>query len=311
MKLREILVVEGLTRNMGELLSSVVEAVSAIGYLEGMRLVIEEYKPAAAKRQPLDGVNVSEESVRAFRAFSGAMTALAEGCHIPVVQALYLHDAASGLSRGNGNLPDQQVELNRHALLVLGGVSSVLRGDDWWCVYEKVMVGLMEAGHVAFNEDVFRSIIESMKKNHAKDAAGRQAHLAERLAEQDRLDEAIEVLASVEGDTYSAPNQRGYALGLLERYRAVAVTRRGTGTSRERRAPSRRKKGSGATKEGDPEPPPIIRHRAWYGTIGGTFISTRRDNVVVPTHDLLQKSIKLLVLFCLFFLFKNGILFLL
>lgn len=316
MNLRRILVVEGAAKTIGDIPHEVAEAASALGYLEGLQRVVGEYKPAAAKRQPVDGVNTSDESMTAFRLFAAAMIEGSRSATFATVRALYLHDAASGMAKQNGNQPDLQVRLNRSALGILEEVPSNERVDDWWTVYEKVYVGLSEAGHIAFDETTYRAVLNSMASNGSKDTAGRRAFLAEWLVGQGRSVEAVEVLNPVEADTCSAPNQVERARGLLVKLRGSTVAppvvppqpqvvRRGRGSSRERRL-AHRKKGGGTTEGGDgsDEPHPLIRHHVWYNVVGGTFIRTRRDNVVAPTHDYSKRASNRWCFFVCFFCLK-------
>lgn len=216
--LRRLLVVEGLSKTWAEVLPEDQEVATDCGYLEGLQNVVCRYKPAAALCQLTGEQNANTESVRRFKEFANYSLVFSTNLELDVpVKALLVHNAASGYARGNGNKPGEQWALNLMALNLLETVPAHLRDDDWSFVWEKVSVGLMEAGHTTFNEEVYLRVIESMTDNRSKDTAGRRYFLAHRYNQQMRFAGAINMLVSVREDDYSAPNQRERALSLLDK----------------------------------------------------------------------------------------------
>lgn len=215
--LRRVLDVKGVVKTWAEVPLKVQEMAADCGYLEGMQNVICRYKPAAALRQLVDEVNVNSESVRRFREFACYSIVFSANLELDVpVKAVLLHHAASGYARRNGNKPNEQFVMNLTALNLLETVPSDFRDDDWLVVWEKVSVGLMEAGHKRFDEAVYLKIVESMTRNCSSNTAGRREFLARWYVQQRRFEKAIEVLVPVREDDYSAPNQRDRAVAFLD-----------------------------------------------------------------------------------------------
>lgn len=220
--LRAILVWEGRVATVSDIPSEVVEAAEGCGYGEGLRLVVGLYKSAAKTRHIVAGENFAKESTDRFLSFAQASAKIAEDRQVKgVVEALLFHNAASAFAPINGNFPALQKYLNKYSLHVLEEVPDGERADDWWCVYEKVCVGLVEGGHMSFEEDKYRQVLDSMIRNESKDAAGRALFLARRLAEQSRVVDAIRALELVEGTEFSAPNQLAAAAEYLKELRSA------------------------------------------------------------------------------------------
>lgn len=193
------------------------------GYYDAMLAVVELYKPARAKRELVDGVNVNEESVAAFRACADRFFEIIDQMPIvpSIVKALVMHNAASCLAAGNGNKPGDQAVLNESALTTLhavwGGDPSVRDSADWHAVYAKVGSGLYEHGARIFDETVYRGLIDTMERIGSKDAAGRRLFLAKWLMSQGRIKDAIMAVHPVTEDDYvSAQNQIAEARAYLD-----------------------------------------------------------------------------------------------
>ena len=213
--LRWLIQQEGLYQQWGDVPEDVREEVR-IGYEEGMRLVLDLYKPACRCRHVVDGGNVNVGSLQGFRSFIQACEDAATRAPNAVIVALLLHNAGSASAKHNGNTC-QQVKLNYRAFGILSGVSTFVRGDDWWADYEKVAVGLYESGAISFNEADYRKIIASMT-GRSKDEAGRREFLAKWLEAQGRNQEVTEVLERAKVDTTSDPTQVARALETLKRF---------------------------------------------------------------------------------------------
>lgn len=207
MGLREIIVWEGKASSMLDIPVEVLKEAQGLGYLTGLTAVLDLYKPGAKLRKKEGDINVNPTSLRFFHCFVEASELLAELATSPVVQALLLHGGASGSSAGNGNT-GRQPSLNIRARQILLDVPKSEQSDDWWCVYEKVSVGLFESGAIEFDEAEFLRIIESMHNGRSKDTAGRRVFLARRYISESRWDDALALLEVGILDDYSAPNQK-------------------------------------------------------------------------------------------------------
>lgn len=198
------------------------------GYEEGMKLVLTLYKPACRCRQVGDdGVNLNVGSLRGFRSFVKACEDITSSTsdHLmsdAVMLALFTHNAGSASARHNGNT-GQQPTFNSRAIDWLFAEQLENRGDDWACVYEKVMIARYETNAIRFNEADYRHIVQSMS-GRSKDEAGRREFLARWLESHGRHDEAVEILRPVETDTASDPVQQSRALELLKKLTPGIVT---------------------------------------------------------------------------------------
>lgn len=224
--LRDLIQAEGVTTTTDSIPTEVVEAAERYKYAEGMRLVIQGYKPLAkrrfeAKRFSKNGENLDRESVEGFRELGKmfAVSAILLSRICPVTEALLLHNAALCMSKGNGNQPERQKVFNLDALAKLESVPEVERDDDWQVVFEKVFFGLSEAGHIEFDAIRYEATIKAMPAN-STDLASRRTFLARKWVQAGNLDEAIRVLLPVGSDVYSAPSQIESAKKLLEKYLA-------------------------------------------------------------------------------------------
>lgn len=213
--LRQILAAEGTYSSCSEIPSDILHAAYLKEYEDGLSAVVAVYKTAARLRKKVDGLNFNPDSVAMFRTFARSCENIPHEDMSAVVCALYVHNAASAFANGNGNLPQRQRELNEEALGILNLVLADQRDDDWAVVWEKVVVGLMEAGHMEFDEEKYRQLIASMERGRSKDTAGRKLFYAKWLAKNGRGMEAIDLLTPVRNDTFSAPNQVKEALDWL------------------------------------------------------------------------------------------------
>jgi len=214
--LRWIIQQEGKYQKWEEVPENVREEAQRLGYCDGMRLVLEEYKPGCRCRQvDASGINLGAGSLQFFRSFIKACEAAANETADTVIRALLWHNAGSASAKHNGNT-GLQVDFNRRAFAILSGVPEAKRDDDWWAVYEKVAVGLYESNAITFDEADYRRIVVSMT-GRTKDDAGRRDFLAKWLESQGRNQEAAEVLERVKVDTTSDPTQVARALETLKR----------------------------------------------------------------------------------------------
>jgi len=297
--LRDLIQAEGAAKSLDELSPEVVVAAKACGYDEAMRLVVKDYKSAAKRRNEANDFGPNRENLdivsgMEFRRLSksfGIGALLRSGVGPIPVRALYLHNAASCMAKGNGNRPERQAELNREALKLLESVPEADRDDDWRAVFEKVYFGLSEAGHITFDADRFEATIKGMPEN-SKDKAGRLAFLAEKLAEAGDLVEAIEILEPTTEDRFSAPNQVERAQKLLAQYRQQKATAVNIctvrGTTREHRAESAKDKTGDKDSSEDHHP---IRLRDRCGVVGGMFLKHLKEGTVVaPTYNTFKRA---------------------
>lgn len=290
-RLRHVLRVEGVAQTWQEVPREICQDALDIGYEAGLSLVINMYKPAAKERVAPAGENTNERSVVKFRAFARACEALAADATRPTVaRALLLHDAASALSRMNGNTPFMQKIHNLNAMELLESIPPQHRDDDWWCVWEKVVVGLMENGHKDFDPALYEDVIESMEAHHSKDTAGRRAYMARWHEQQGDLARAIAVLEPVERDGYSAPNQRDLAITLLAELRLRVAPRESAAQGQ----------GGDATRAGDADGDssdsgdlyPTSRGASEVGAISALRLKEGLSCGIKPhPHDNLQKNI--------------------
>lgn len=217
--LARILVYEGAVSSVEELDVALVadeldaEAINQ-GYREVVAMVVGEdgYK-AAAKLRILnsDKVNVSDASLEMFHRFSERARALGYDIRWPVLaRALALHNAASALSLGNGNLPDEQLKLNREALALLETIPDADRDGDWWECFRKPYVGMVEAGHIPFDLFRYLRVVQEMIRNGSKDAPGRLEYLIPRCTR-----ELSDMAQTVIDGKLGAENQRERLMGLL------------------------------------------------------------------------------------------------
>ena len=224
--LRWLIQKEGEYQRWDEVPEDVRVVARQLGYEEGMRLVLDLYKPACRCRQVVDGVNVNAGSLQMFRSFIQACEDITSSTsdHLmsdAVMLALFTHNAGSASARHNGNT-GQQPFFNSRARDWLFAEQSENCGDDWACVHEKVMIARYETNAIRFDESDYRHIIQSMA-SRSKDEAGHREWFAKWLDAQNRHDEAVEILKPVEMDTTSDPTQRNRALELLNKLTSAAA----------------------------------------------------------------------------------------
>lgn len=212
--LRSLIQREGLAKSWDSVPEDVREEARRLGYEEGMRLVLEMYKPAGRCRQAPNGVNLNAGSLQMFCAFIQACEGAATRTTDPIIRALLWHNAGSSSAPHNGNT-DGQISFNLRAHTLLQTVDPDSQDDGWWAVHEKVAVGLYESGVIPFNETNYRKIITSMT-GRSKDEAGRREFLAKWLEAQGRNREAADILERAKVDTTSDPTQIARALETLK-----------------------------------------------------------------------------------------------
>lgn len=191
------------------------EYAEAIKYYETMLAVVTFYKLGRKFRTVVNGANVNAVSKSLFCEFVKHTRVQIQRLRGPsVVKALIMHNTASALAPINGNMPDEQKGFNEAAYSMLLDLNLSSNGElsrtnrDWRVVYAKVGVGFFESGTTPFHESGYRGLIDIMEEDVNKDAAGRRLFLAQWLASQGRIPEAITVLEPVELPEYvSAPNQ--------------------------------------------------------------------------------------------------------
>lgn len=190
--LARILIYEGAVSSVEELDVALTEAGlydSAInmGYRAVVALVVGEdgYKAASRLAKREGGVNQVAESLDGFRRFAERSQELGENERLPIIaRALALHNAASGLSVWNGNLPDQQLILNQRSIDLLESVPEADRDGNWFEAYRKPWIGLAEAGHVEFDLFMYLRCTLEMVRNGSKDAPGRLEFLIPRCTRE-------------------------------------------------------------------------------------------------------------------------------